>query len=71
MKSMKKILMKGKKIKDGDDKYVDKDEIYDKKMIKKDAKCMKTAGIANKLNKAEKEMGYSKKPKVKPMKKGK
>jgi len=71
MKKLKKVLMKGKKIHDGDDEYAVKDEKYGKKMVKKDAKDMKTAGIASKLKKSEKDMGYSKKPKVKPMKKGK
>ena len=54
---------------DADDKYVIKDEKYDKKMLKKDEKSMKTAGIATALKKSQKEMGKSKKPKVKPMKK--
>lgn len=45
--------------------YVEADEAYDKKMTKKDAKSMKTAGLATSLRKSEKEQGYSKKPKVK------
>ena len=53
----------------GDDKYTEKDEKYDKKMHKKDAKNMKRAGVAVALKDAEKEMGYSKMPKVKPTKK--
>ena len=50
-------------------KYVAADEKYNKKMNKKDMKGMKTAGIANELEMSEKEMGYSKMPKVKPQKK--
>lgn len=50
-------------------KYVESDEEYDKKMTKKDAKGMKTAGIAKKLKESEKEEGYSKKPRVQPQKK--
>ena len=46
--------------------YVEADEAYDKKSLKKDAKILKTAGLATALKKSEKEMGYSKKPKVKP-----
>lgn len=53
----------------GDDKYEEKYEKYDKKMKKKDAKNMKRAGIAVAFKDAEKEMGYSKMPKVKPIKK--
>jgi hypothetical protein len=49
--------------------YVEADEKFDKKSLKKDAKGMKSAGIANKLKSAEKEEGYSKKPKVKGQKK--
>ena len=49
--------------------YAEDDEKYDKKMAKKDAKGMKTAGLALKLKQSEKEEGYSKKPKVKPQKK--
>ena len=49
--------------------YVGADEEYDKKMIKKDSKGMKTAGIAKELKGSQKEQGYSKKPKVKPQKK--
>ncbi len=60
----------GKKLKnDGDPKYVAKDEKYDKKLLKKDRKGMKTAGIANELKESKKDMGYSKMPKVKPQKK--
>lgn len=51
------------------DNYVAKDEKYNKKMVKKTRKGMKTAGIANELKEARKEMGYSKMPKVKPQKK--
>lgn len=49
--------------------YVAVDEKYDKKMLKKDMKGMKTAGIAVELKEAQKEEGYSKKPRVKPQKK--
>jgi hypothetical protein len=38
---------------------------------KKDYKGMSTAGIATELKLSQKEQGYSKKPKVKPQKKGK
>lgn len=50
-------------------KFVAVDEKYDKKMIKKDAKGMKKAGLAVAMKKAQKEEGYSKKPMVKPVKK--
>ncbi len=53
----------------GDDSYMGKDEVHDRKMVKKEAKSMKTAGIAKALEKARKKMGLSKKPKVKPTKK--
>ena len=52
-------------------KFVAADEKYDRKTAKKQMKSMKTAGVANALKKSEKEMGYSKKPRVKPQKKGK
>lgn len=58
-----------KKMKSGDDKYVAKDEKYIKKMKKKAVKGMKTAGIANELKESQRQMGYSKMPKVKPQKK--
>lgn len=63
----KKMAPKGKMVRGCD--YVEDDEKFDKKMLKKDAKGMKTAGLALKLKKAEKEEGYSKKPRVKPRKK--
>lgn len=50
-------------------KYVAADEKYDKKTKKKEVKGMNTAGIATELKIAQKEQGYSKKPKVKPQKK--
>lgn len=62
-------MVGSKKVKDNN--YVVKDEEYDKKMEKKDVKAMKTVGVAKALKKSEKEQGYSKKPKVKPVKKGK
>jgi hypothetical protein len=58
-----------KKMKAGDDKYIAKDEKYNKKMKKKVAKGMKTAGIANELKESQREMGYAKLPKVKPQRK--
>lgn len=63
----KMMKPKGKKVKGCD--YVENDEKYDKKMAKKEAKSMKTAGLALKLKESEKEEGYSKKPRVKPQKK--
>lgn len=60
--------MKGKKAVKGTN-YAEVDEKYDKKQTKKDAKGMKTAGLALKLKKSESEEGYSNKPKVKPQKK--
>jgi hypothetical protein len=64
----KSIKPKGKMVKGKN--YVEADEEYDKKTSKKDMKGMKTAGIARELKLSEKEMGYSKKPRVKPQKKG-
>lgn len=61
--------MKSKKVPGNN--YVEKDEKYDKKMKKKDYKGMGTVGIATELKLSQKEQGYSKKPKVKPQKKGK
>ena len=58
---------KGKVVKGCD--YAEDNEKYDKKMLKKEGKDMKTAGLALNLKKAEKEEGYSKKPRVKPQKK--
>lgn len=58
---------KGKKVKGAN--YVGADEEYDKKQIKKQGKDMRTAGVAKELKLAEKEEGYSKKPRVKPQKK--
>lgn len=63
----KKMAPKGKVVKGCN--YAEDDEKYDKKMTKKDAKGMKTAGLALKLKKSEKDEGYSKKPRVKPQKK--
>lgn len=65
---MAKVMKpKGKVVKGCD--YVEEDEKFDKKMMKKEHKDMKTAGLALNLKKAEKEEGYSKKPRVKPQKK--
>ena len=58
-----------KKMKAGDDSYVAKDEKYNKKMKKKAVKGMKTAGIATELKQSQREMGYSKMPKVKSQRK--
>lgn len=58
---------KGKIVKGCD--YVEDDEKYDKRMVKKEHRDMKTAGLALNLKKSEKEQGYSKKPRVKPQKK--
>lgn len=63
----KKNMAKGKSVKGCN--YAEDDEKYDKKMNKKTAKGMKSAGIASKLKESQKEEGYSKKPKVKPQKK--
>lgn len=62
-------MAKKKMMQNGDDSYVAKDEKYNKKMKKKDAKSMKTAGVANALKKSQSKMGYAKLPKVKPSKK--
>lgn len=64
----KKMAPKGKMVKGCD--YAEDDEKYEKKMKKKAAKGMKTAGLALKLKESESEEGYSKKPRVKPQKKG-
>lgn len=58
---------KGKRVKGND--YVVKDEEYLKKMKKKAFKGMKTAGLAKEMKESQKDMGYSKMPKVKPQKK--
>lgn len=58
---------KGKKVSGAD--YAEVDEVFNKKMAKKDAKGMKAPGLALKLKISEKEEGYSKKPRVKPQKK--
>jgi len=60
--------MKAKKS-PGDDKYVAKDEKFNRKKDIKEMKSMKTAGIANALKKAQKNMGKAKIPKVKPQRK--
>lgn len=63
----KMMKPKGKVVKGSN--YVGDDEEYDKKKIKKQGKEMRTAGIAKELKGAQKEEGYSKKPRVKPQKK--
>lgn len=65
---VKMMKPKGKMVKGKN--YVEADEEYNKKMAKKNVKGMKTAGIAKELKLSEKEEGYSKKPRVKPQKKG-
>jgi len=49
--------------------FISEDEEYDKKTRKKEDRSMKTAGMEKLMMKGEKEMGYSKKPRVKPVKK--
>ena len=51
--------------------YISEDEEYDKKTRKKEDKSMKTPGMEKLLMKSEKNKGYSDKPQVKPVKKGK
>lgn len=63
----KKISPKGKIVKG--DKFISEEEEYDKKTRKKEDLSMKTAGMEKLLMKAEKEMGYSKKRRVRPLKK--
>jgi hypothetical protein len=65
----KKLKPKGKVVKGCN--YTAADEEYDKKTTKKEAKGMKTAGVAKELKLSQKEQGYSKKPRVKPEKKKK
>ena len=65
---MKSKVLKKKQPK-GDGNYIEKDEKYTKNLQDKDARSQRTAGVANALAKAEKKMGYSKLPKVKPQKK--
>lgn len=64
---VKKMAPKGKLV--SGKKAVAAEEKYDKKMGMKALKEMSTSGIAKALKKSEKEMGYSKKPRVKPQKK--
>ncbi len=61
------MAKKGKMVKGKN--YVEADEEYDKKQLKKGQKKMRTAGVARALKESEKEMGYSNKPRVKPQKK--
>lgn len=63
----KMMTPKGKMVKGCD--YVGQDEEYDKKQIVKQGKEMRTAGMAKELKLAQKEEGYSKKPRVKPQNK--
>lgn len=51
------------------DKFIAGDEEYDRETMKKEMRSMKTAGMEKLLEKAEKKMGCSDKPKVKPQKK--
>lgn len=64
---MAKSMKANSKIKGGD--YTERDEKYDKKELKKERKGMKTAGIATELKESRKDMGTTKKPKVKAQKK--
>ena len=66
---VKMMKPKGKLVKGS--KFIADDEEYDKKTRKKEDKSMKTAGMEKLLMKSEKKMGYSDKPRVKPVKKGK
>jgi hypothetical protein len=71
---MPKVMSKSSKAKPRGKKvagcnYVAADEEYDRKMEKKELKGMKTAGMAKELKLAQKQEGYSKKPRVKPQKK--
>jgi len=63
----KKMMPKGKIFKGKN--FVEADEEYDKKQIKKQGKEMRTAGLGLELKLSQKEQGYSKKPRVKPQKK--
>ena len=63
----KKMSPKGKKV--AGNKFIGVDEVYDRKRRKKEDRSMKTAGMEKLLEKAEKKMGYSNKPKVKAAKK--
>lgn len=49
--------------------YVEAEEKFDKKRLKKEEKSMTTAGMATALKKSSKETDYSKMPKVKGQKK--
>ena len=60
-------MKKGRRV-DGSN-YVEEDEEYDKKQIKRQGKDMRTAGIAVELKISQNDQGYSKKPRVKPQKK--
>lgn len=60
-------MAKGKKVSGSD--YAAADEKYDKKRTKKDARSMRTAGLALSLKKSEKDEGFSNQPRVKAQKK--
>lgn len=62
-------MMKPKGKKSAGCDYVSEDEEYDKKLIKKQGKDMRTAGIANELTLSQKDQGYSTKPRVRAQKK--
>ena len=51
--------------------FIAADEVYDRKTRLKEEADMKTAGMEKLMMKAEKKKGYSDKPRVKPVKKGK
>lgn len=63
----KTFTPRGKKILGSN--FIAADEVYDRKTRKKEDVSMKTAGMEKLLMKAEKETGYSNKPRVKPAKK--
>lgn len=58
---------KGKRVPGVD--FVKDLEMYNKKQKKKSIKEMSTAGIAKEMKEAEKDQGYSKKPRIIPQKK--
>lgn len=64
---MAKMKPKGKTVKGN--KYVEADEKYDGKDKSLRGSMADIPGVAKKLKESESEMGYSKKPRVKPQKK--
>lgn len=61
--------MKTKKIKSPGDNYVEKNEKYNKKRVKKEEKGMDTAGIATELKENSSKRSYSKLPRLRGIKK--